>query len=171
MIAKSTSQHVANFNYLPYFSGPFFKTHWRLLQKETNVLLSKTWGRPAELHLGPRRQWWPGLAGSTTTSCWFWKLQRKPCQESAIKLHILNQGFSSKETLVTKHLARVFTIFLWSLTKTEMVKKGWQHCTPDLRTLIWNHEILVVIRYETMKSRLAEYPIHQPRKCAALYCP
>lgn len=133
MTAKSTSQNIANFNYLPNFWGHFFKTHWRLLQKENNVLLSKTC----------RRRCRASFSTAKTVMTWLGQL-REAVSGKCHKAPHFQPGFFSKKPWWPDFFGESFHHFFFAIVgKTWNGKKGWQHCTPDLGTLIWNHEISV----------------------------
>lgn len=165
MIAKSTSQNLANFNYLPIFSGQFFKTHWLLQKKPTFY-----WVKPADdlPSFIEHRENSDDLAGSTTRSCWCWKLQRKACQESVIKLHISNQVFGPRN-FGDHWFGESFHFFLFAIVaKTWNGKKqvgniAHQTCGPWYETMkswlwfdVWSLKIVWI------PGRI--YPIHQARK-------
>ena len=139
MIAKSTSQNVANFNYLPNFLGPFFKTFWRLLHNETNVLLSKTCRRPAELHLAPRRQWWPGLREAVSG-----KYHKAPHFKPGFSRrnfgdHLFGGGFHHFFVIVAKNWNGKKRLATLHPRPADLDMKPWN---PGCDS-IWNHEVSV----------------------------
>lgn len=131
MTAKSTSQNIANFNYLPNFWGHFFKTHWRLLQKENNVLLSKTC----------RRRCRASFSTAKTVMTWLGQL-REAVSGKCHKAPHFQPGFFSKKPWWPDFFGESFHHFFFAIVgKTWNGKKrlATLHTRPgDLDMKPWN---------------------------------